>query len=137
MEYFPLPVAEIQLGDVNIENPILMVACEMWARGEKVHPARLVLREGPLPESDTFYMGVECRDEKATCLYFGQAYGVLNVNAIEVQTESILPDAKIILENEMGIQIFTGKFSLPLYAGIQGALRFCSWPTNDHRPNFK
>jgi hypothetical protein len=116
MEYFQLSVKELHLGSVLVRNPILMVSCEMWAWTEKIRPAKLVLREGPLPdEDDAFMFGTEC----ANCLYFGQAFGTLNEEIVDGTTGNPLPDAHITLTNRMGEQNFEGKFTLPLYAGIQ------------------
>jgi hypothetical protein len=119
MEYFPLPIQELQLGSVLIQEPILMVSCEMWARGEKIRPAKLILRQGPLPQGDTFNFGPSCKQPEEICLYFGQEYGILTGDVMDAQSGKLLPEAQIVLTNEMGIQEFTGQFQLPLYAGLQ------------------
>ena len=50
---------------------------------------------------------------------FGQAYGTLNVNFVDGKNGQMVPDAHMVLFDELGIMEYTGAFSLPLYAGIQ------------------
>lgn len=119
MEYFQLPVPQLELGPVVVQNPVLMVSCDMWAGGEKIRPAKLILREGPLPGGAAFYMGTQCRDQNSVCFYFGEEYGTLKITVIDGQTGEPAPLARITAENEMGIQEYIGGFDLPLYAGIQ------------------
>lgn len=119
MEYLPLSIQELRLGSVHMQDPILMVSCEMWARSEKLRPAKLILREGPLQQGDPFVFGTLCQQPEEICLYFGQEYGTLVANVIDAQSGQPLPGAQITLENGMGIQKYTGEFKLPLYAGVQ------------------
>jgi hypothetical protein len=96
-----------------------MVVCNLWGRSEKIRPAKLILREGPLPEGNPFFMGANCGGMDNDCLYFGQAFGVLKVGFVDVQTGEPVPDAHIVTENETGINEFDGGFDLQLYAGVQ------------------
>lgn len=119
MQYFQLGIAGLSLGPVVIHDPILLVACDMWARSEKIRPAKLILREGPLPKGTPFFLGANCGGQDDACLYFGQAYGSLTVRMIDVQTGKLVHNARIILENENGIREYDGGFDLQLYAGVQ------------------
>jgi len=109
----------LQLGSVVFQNPVLMVVCGMWSRSEGTPPAKVILREGPLPTGDAFYLGPACRPEEPKCLYFAMGFGTLKGEIVDAQSGEPLPGAHIILTNAMGIQEYAGSFSLPLYAGFQ------------------
>lgn len=125
VEYIKLAAVDLQVGEVTFHEPVLMVTCKMWTAGEKIRPAKLILFDGPVPDSQALYMGMSCQ-EKTTCLAFGQAYGTLHGVVIDSNTGKMLPQALSTFENELGIQTFVGEFDLPLYAGIQYSYRIYS-----------
>ena len=62
---------------------------------------------------NAFYFGPTCKPEEPKCLYFGLALGVLKGEIVEAQSGEPLPGAQISLEDPVGIQEYTGNFSLP------------------------
>lgn len=118
VEYIKLDAVDLQIDGVIFHEPILMVACEMWAIGEKVRPAKMILFDGPLPESSDLFQGISCSNKEA-CLSFGRAFGTLHAIVADSNTGNTLPGAVSVFENELGVQTFTGEFELPLYAGVQ------------------
>jgi hypothetical protein len=118
VESFPLP-DRLVLGSIEFQTPILIVACEMWAVGEKVRPVRLVITEGPIPENNPFYMGMECNPKQEKCMSFAESLGELVVTIIDADIGQALPTAHITISSGMGIQEFIGSFRLPVYTAMQ------------------
>jgi len=120
MEAFPLADG-LSLGPLTFQQPVLIVVCDMWAAGEKIRPARVVLWEGPIAENHPFYLGVQCHPGGVQCLTFAEALGELVATVSDAGTGEALPTAQIVLSSGMGIQEFTGSFRLPVYASMQVA----------------
>jgi len=110
---------ELALGSIAFHEPVLIVACDMWALGEKVRPVRLVLKEGPISEIDPFYMGMECNPNREICMSFAEALIELVVTVVEADSRQALPYAHVTISSGMGIQEFTGGLRLPVYTAMQ------------------
>lgn len=119
MEAFPLAEG-LSLGSLTFQKPVLIVVCDMWAAGEKLRPARVVIRDGSIPENDPFFLGVQC-NSGMLCLTFAEALGDLVGTVVDAETGEALPTVRIILSSGMGIQEFTGSFRLPVYDSMQTA----------------
>jgi len=120
MEVLPLETG-LTLGPLAFQQPVLIVVCDMWAAGEKIRPATVVLWEGPISQHDPFYLGVQCHPGGVLCLVFAQAMGELEGAVTDAATGEALPAARILLSSGMGIQEFAGSFRLPVYARMQVA----------------
>jgi hypothetical protein len=118
VEAFPLS-DELSLGSITFRKPMLIVACDMWALGEKVRPVRLVVKEGPIPENDPFYMGMECNPNGEICMSYAEALSDLVGTVIDADTGQALSTAHITISSAMGIQEFSGSFRLPVYTDMQ------------------
>jgi len=118
VEVFPLPEG-LTFGTLKFNKPILIVACEMWAAGEKVRPVRLVIKEGPIPENQPFYMGMECKPKQEICMSFAEMLNELVGTIVDADTGQSLPTTHITISNGLGIQEYTGSFHLPVYVGMQ------------------
>lgn len=118
VETYPLPDG-LALGSVKFQKPILIVACDMWAAGEKVRPTRLVIKEGPILEKDAFYMGMKCNPKHEVCMSFAEKLGELAGTIIDAETGEALPEAHITLTSGLGIKEYAGTFSIPIYAAMQ------------------
>jgi hypothetical protein len=110
---------DLDLGNTTIQNPVLIVACEMWAVSEKVRPTRLVIKEGPIPEGNIFFTGMECHPQQEKCMSYAEALGDLSVTVIDAETKQALPDAHVVISSGLGIQEFNGSFKLPIYTAMQ------------------
>lgn len=113
----------LDFGQVVFTQPMLVVACEMWAKGERVRPAKIVLREGPLPTSQEYRFGIGCQPEEKACVSFGQSLGELRGEVVDEQTGEPLPDAQISLTNALRDDHYAGSFSVQIYAGYQASIR--------------
>jgi len=118
VESFLLPDG-FTLGSISFHKPILIVACDMWAAGEKVRPARLLIKERPNTENPTFFMGMECNPKQEICMSFAEALSDLVVTIIDAETGQALPNAHITISSGLGIQDYTGSFRLPVYVAMQ------------------
>jgi hypothetical protein len=118
VESFPLPDG-LTLGSIEFQKPILIVACEMWAAGEKIRPVRLVIKEGPIPEDQPFYFGMECNPKQEICMSFAETLSELVGTVIDVETGQALPAAHITISSGMGTQEYTGSFRVPVYVAMQ------------------
>lgn len=118
VETFPLP-EHLTLGSTTFQKPVLIVACEMWAVGEKVRPARLVVKEGPLSPGNAFFSGMECHPQQERCMSFAEFLNNLSLTVIDADTKQALPEAQITLSSGLGIQEYSGSFRLPIYAAMQ------------------
>jgi hypothetical protein len=119
VEFYPLPDG-LTLGSIEFQNPILIVACEMWAAGEKIRPVRVVIKEGPIPENHPFYMGMECNPQQETCMSFAETLGELVVTIIDAETGQALPTARITISSGWASKSFP----------VASSCRFtppCSW----------
>jgi hypothetical protein len=119
IEVFPL-TRKISLGLLTLQQPVLVVVCDMWGASDKLRPERVVLMERPIPGSNPFFLGVQC-NSGAPCLAFAESLGELVVTVFDSETGEPLPDARITLSNGMGIQEFDGGFRLPVYVSLQTA----------------
>jgi hypothetical protein len=118
VESFPFPDGLV-LGTIEFQKPILVVACEMWAAGEKVRPVRFVIKEGPIPADHPFYMGMECNPMQEICMSFAEPLGDLVGTIIDADTGQTLPTAHVTISSGMGINEYTGSFRLPIYTAMQ------------------
>jgi hypothetical protein len=118
VESFPLADG-LTLGTIEFQKPILIVACDMWAAGEKIRPVRLVIKEGPIPENHPFYMGMECNPKQEICMSFAETLSELVGTIIDADTGQALPTAQITISSGLGIKEYTGSFRLPVYVAMQ------------------
>jgi hypothetical protein len=118
VEYFTLS-DPLDLGSITFQKPVLIVACEMWAVGEKTRPARLLIKEGSIAADDRFYFGMECYPGQEVCVSFAEALNELSVTVIDGATKLPLPDAAITISSGLGIQEYKGSFRMPIYAAMQ------------------
>jgi hypothetical protein len=118
VESFPL-LDGLTLGSIEFQKPSLIVACDMWAAGEKIRPVRLVIKEGPIPEENPFYFGMECNPKQEICMSFAETLSELVGTVIDAETGQALPAAHITISSGMGTQEYSGSFRLPVYAAMQ------------------
>ena len=118
VEALPLPDG-LTLGSTTFQNPMLIMVCDMWAVGEKIRPARIVLMERSILENNPFYMGMECKPKQGLCMSFAEVLIELAVRVVDVDTKQVLPTAQITISSGMGLQEFTGSFRIPVYTAMQ------------------
>ena len=118
VESFPLSDG-LALGLIEFQKPILIVACDMWAVGEKIRPVRLVIKEGPIPENQPFYFGMECNPKQEICMSFAETLNELVGTIIDADSGQALPTAHITISSGLGTQEYTGSFRVPVYVGLQ------------------
>lgn len=107
MEYLPLAVEHLVLGDATFEHPYLEGTCP-------APPYNLVLGEGPRDPAGISDSSACDWYKGAKCVYFGLEYVTLHVQICDRETDTTLPQASLTLETPAGRQVFPAQFQVKL-----------------------